>query len=61
MINYEEDNISALDAKEKAQWITFAPVVFQAARALRNFGILAAIEKHTGEGLDINSIEKECN
>ena len=61
MINYNEDKITALEAKEKAQWITFAPIVFQAARALRNMGILAAIEKHTGEGIELCDIEKECN
>lgn len=36
--------ISALEALERAQWIAFAPMVFQAACALRDRGILAALE-----------------
>ncbi len=36
--------ISALEALERAQWIAFAPFVFQAAVVLRDRGILAALE-----------------
>lgn len=36
--------ITALEALERAQWIAFAPFVFQAACALRDHGILAALE-----------------
>lgn len=36
--------ISALEALERAQWIAFAPMVFQAACVLRDRGILAALE-----------------
>lgn len=60
MINYTEDKLSALEAIEKAQWLAFAPVVFQASRALRNLGILAAIESKAGEGLSLEEIEKQC-
>ena len=60
MINYNEDNLTALEAIEKAQWLSFAPVVFQAARALRNFGILAAIEQKSGKGLSLSEIEEQC-
>ncbi len=38
-------NITALEALERAQWIAFAPFVFQATLALRDHGILAAIER----------------
>lgn len=60
MTDYSTDNLSALEAIEKAQWLAFAPVVFQAARALRNFGILSAIEARPGEGLSLNEIEQQC-
>jgi ubiquinone/menaquinone biosynthesis C-methylase UbiE len=43
---FENDTLSALQAKEKAQWIAFAPMVFQASRVLRNTGILAEVAKH---------------
>jgi ubiquinone/menaquinone biosynthesis C-methylase UbiE len=45
---YETDGMTALEAKEKAQWIAFAPVVFQATRALRNTGILEEISRNNG-------------
>ncbi len=44
---YTKDTRTALQAKEYAQWIAFAPVVFQAARALRNLKILETVE-HSG-------------
>jgi ubiquinone/menaquinone biosynthesis C-methylase UbiE len=55
---FESDNTSALEAKEKAQWIAFAPVVFQSARVLRNTGILHAIEKNA-DGLTLAQIVEE--
>jgi ubiquinone/menaquinone biosynthesis C-methylase UbiE len=60
MIQYNEDNLTALQSIEKAQWLAFAPAVFQAARALRNLGILAAIENKVGEGLSLIDIETQC-
>ena len=47
--------ISALEALERAQWIAFAPFVFQAARALRDRGILLAIEA-SREGLTLDEV-----
>src|SRR5690348_15394771 len=43
---FENDNLTALEAKEKAQWIACAPIVFQATRVLRDSGILLSIAKH---------------
>ncbi len=45
---FETDTLTALEAKEKAQWIAFAPVVFQTTRALRDTGILKEIELNKG-------------
>lgn len=53
---FETENISALQAKEKAQWIAFAPFVFQATRVLRNSGILKLVEENP-EGLTQAQIE----
>lgn len=45
--------VTALEALERAQWIAFAPFVFQASCALRDHGILLAIEaSDTGLTLD---------
>jgi ubiquinone/menaquinone biosynthesis C-methylase UbiE len=45
---FETDTLSALEAKEKAQWIAFAPVVFQTSRILRDSGILKMVELSQG-------------
>ena len=41
--NMGSDRVSALDAKTLAQWIAFAPFVFQATVVMRDRGLLASI------------------
>ena len=53
---YTKDNKTALQAKEYAQWIAFAPVVFQATRALRNCEILTTIENAGNGGTTIEEV-----
>ncbi|MDR1932079.1 MAG: class I SAM-dependent methyltransferase [Spirochaetales bacterium] len=48
---YAADSIHAADAKFEAQKIAFAPLAFQAARALINLGILRAIADSGDAGL----------
>jgi len=43
--NYGNDNKSALDAKSDAQKIAFAPIMFQAAKALRDLKILSFLRR----------------
>ena len=57
---FSKDNKSALEAKEAAQWIAFGPVIFQAARVLRNTGILAIIEDAGSIGIAIDDIAKKA-
>src|SRR5687767_1687926 len=52
---FETDKLSALEAKEKAQWISFGPVVFQTARILRDTGILETIEQNR-EGMTLEQV-----
>jgi ubiquinone/menaquinone biosynthesis C-methylase UbiE len=52
----DEKNLTALQAKEKAQYIAFAPVIFKVALALRNFGILELIQDKRKEGIDFEDI-----
>lgn len=52
---------SALAAKEAAQWIAFAPVVFQSARVLRESGILLELEHAGKEGLTIEEVAEKVN
>ncbi|MEO7999912.1 MAG: class I SAM-dependent methyltransferase [Gemmatimonadaceae bacterium] len=42
---FESDRLSAADSIAKAQHIAFAPMVFQASRALRNLGILGVLHQ----------------
>lgn len=53
--NYGDDNKSALDAKSDAQKIAFAPIMFQAAKALRDLKILSFLRKHK-EGSTLEEI-----
>lgn len=45
---FETDTLTALEAKEKAQWIAFAPVVFQVTKVMRDTGILSAVMEQPG-------------
>ena len=48
---YKQDSIRAIDAKVEAQKIAFAPLAFQAVKAMLNLGILRAIEEAGDEGI----------
>lgn len=61
MKDYGSDSKSALQAKYDAQKIAFAPIMFQAARALRDLGILEYLLKNKRKGADIESIASELN
>jgi len=54
--NYGADNKSALEAKNDAQKIAFAPIVFQAVRTLRNLGILEIIHHSGKHGINSEDI-----
>jgi ubiquinone/menaquinone biosynthesis C-methylase UbiE len=58
---FSKDKKSAFEAKETAQWIAFGPVIFQAARVLRNSGILMEIENSGTNGLTIAEITEKVN
>ncbi|HTN47148.1 MAG TPA: class I SAM-dependent methyltransferase [Flavipsychrobacter sp.] len=51
---FETDQVSALDAISKAQFIAFAPYIFQASVLLRDKGILKLVDdsKQNGKTLD---------
>jgi ubiquinone/menaquinone biosynthesis C-methylase UbiE len=56
---FSKDKVSAFDAKDVAQWIAFGPVIFQAARVLRNTGILKELEESASEGLTLEEIAEK--
>ncbi len=58
---YKDDSIDAVNAKFEAQKIAFAPLSFQAARALRNMGILNAISSARKKGITISELSQKLN
>ena len=56
---YKDDSIDAVNAKFEAQKIAFAPLSFQAARALRNMGILNAISNARKKGITISELSQK--
>jgi SAM-dependent methyltransferase len=60
-LNYGHDNKTALQAKFDAQKIAFGPIMFQAARALRDLGIMQLIRDSQNEGIGMEDIAKELD
>lgn len=54
--DFGDDKLSAFEAKTEAQKIAFGPVMFQAARALNNLGILRLIADAGASGVDSSAI-----
>jgi ubiquinone/menaquinone biosynthesis C-methylase UbiE len=53
---FQKETRTAIQAKEEAQRIAFAPMLFQATRVLRDSGILQAIEDSRQVGLTENEV-----
>jgi len=56
--NFGNDKKSAVEAKTNAQKIAFAPLMFQAAKALRDFGILKFLLK-SKQGCTVDEIAEQ--
>jgi hypothetical protein len=56
---YQQDAITALNAKFEAQKIAFAPLVFQAVRALLELGILRAVRDSGEKGLTLGEMAEK--
>lgn len=54
--NYSEDTLTAIEAKFEAQKIAFGPILFHAARSMRDLGILECIHKSAKDGITIDEI-----
>ena len=52
--NYTKDSIRAIDAKFEAQKIAFAPLTFQAVKALLETGLLKAVSDSGEEGISLD-------
>jgi hypothetical protein len=58
--NYTKDTIRAVDAKFEAQKIAFAPLVFQAVRALLELGLLKAVSDSGEKGLRLDEAAEKA-
>ncbi len=59
-LNYGSDKKSALQAMFDAQKIAFAPTMFQAAKSLRDLGILDEVRKHR-KGVRMEKVAENLN
>ncbi|WP_022933110.1 methyltransferase [Treponema bryantii] len=57
---YKKDDLRAVDAKFEAQKIAFAPLAFQAIKAMINLGLLQAIEDAGDEGINRAALAEKC-
>ncbi len=57
---YDVDNITPLEAITEAQKIAFAPILFQAAINLRDYGILTLLDNAGKLGCDIDFLTENC-
>jgi len=57
---FGNDKKSAFQAQYDAQKIAFAPIMFQAARALRDLGILETVKNHK-QGITIEEVADKLN
>lgn len=53
---FTKETKTALQAKEQALWLAFAPIAFQAAKALRDMGVLQAVSDAGMQGATIEEI-----
>lgn len=56
---FAKDTVTAFEAIERAQWIAFGPVIFQAARIMRDSGILQAVENSGKNGISLKEIAEK--
>lgn len=59
MNHFIHDPHSALEAKQEAQKIAFAPFVFQASKALRDLGVLGAVEDAGERGVSLVELQQQ--
>jgi hypothetical protein len=56
---FRSDEKHALEAKNAAQWIAFAPFVFQASMSLRDLGLLSAAEAAGDAGISMEDLARK--
>ena len=57
---YTADTLSAREAQRLAELVAFGPVVFQAARLLRQWGLLALM-RESDDGLTVEEMARKSS
>lgn len=60
MAHCAQDDLTAMQAKELAQYLAFAPIAFQAAQCLIRFGILAALDRAGKQGSTAEELAQQA-
>lgn len=58
---FSKDKKTAFEAVSYAQFIAFAPILFQASKALRDLGVLELISQTADNGLSLEEIYQKLN
>ncbi|WP_341835074.1 class I SAM-dependent methyltransferase [Chitinophaga pollutisoli] len=58
---FTKETKTALQAKEQALWLAFAPIAFQASKALRDMGVLKAVSDAGMQGITIEELLPKVN
>ena len=58
---FSDDKVSAVDAISKAQFIAFAPYIFQASVLLRDKGILKVVDEAKQQGISIEGVKEKTS
>jgi len=56
----DQKTLTAIQARSQAQYIAFAPFIFQATVAIRELNILSCIDKSRKTGLTLEEIATQC-
>lgn len=56
MPHHAQDGLTAMQAKELAQYLAFAPIAFKAARSLERLGILKALDAADAAGATVQTL-----
>lgn len=60
MPHYAQDNLSAMQAKELAQYLAFSPIAFKAARSLQRLGLLKALDETGSAGASVQTLAAQA-
>ena len=58
---FNKDDKRAIDAINKAQGITWGPLVFQSTRALKELGILSLVQQKGDNGISLEDVSSSLN